>query len=107
MQLGLFRLRQALREHGADENDFNNAETLGILVYKNNFYFYSMHYSEGLYLTDKFDEFAIPTSASQLRELSEIIRSMFYFKHRVVNLHRNMQNLLKGKREFRQKSRHC
>src|SRR5437773_1426360 len=44
-----------------------------------------MHYAGGLYLVDKFDEFAIPTSASQLCELSEIIRSMFSFK--VINQH--------------------
>ncbi|CAG8806259.1 16731_t:CDS:2, partial [Racocetra persica] len=33
MQLGLFRLRQALREYRANKNDFNNAEMLEILVY--------------------------------------------------------------------------
>ncbi|RGB22742.1 hypothetical protein C1646_775618 [Rhizophagus diaphanus] len=107
MQLGLFRLRRMLREQGVDEKKFNCAETFGILVYKKDYHFYSMHYADGIYLVDKFDEFAIPSSASQLCELSEIIKSLFSFKQRVVNLHHNMQDLFNGKRRFKQKSRHC
>ncbi|CAG8658382.1 5782_t:CDS:1, partial [Paraglomus occultum] len=44
------------------------------------YHFYSMHYADGVYLVDKFDEFAIPSNAGQLFELSEIIRSLFSFK---------------------------
>ncbi|CAI2194383.1 3174_t:CDS:10, partial [Funneliformis geosporum] len=106
MQLGLFRLRQSLQERGADENNFNCAETFGILVYKKDYRFYSMHYANGIYLVDKFDEFAIPSSVSQLCELSEIIRSLLSFKNRVIKLHDNVQNLFGGKRRFIQKSRH-
>ncbi|CAI2194367.1 1943_t:CDS:2, partial [Funneliformis geosporum] len=56
---------------------------------------------------NKFDEFAIPSNASQLFELSEIIRSLFSFKNYVMNLHDNIQNLLNGKHRFIQKFRHC
>lgn len=100
MQLGLSRLYKLFRQQGVDENDINNTETFGILVYKRTFHFYSMHYVNNLYLVDQFDGFTIPDNSGQLEQLSDITEVMFSFKQRVMNLHRSIQNSSNKKRRF-------
>ncbi|RHZ65151.1 hypothetical protein Glove_319g48 [Diversispora epigaea] len=106
MQLGFSKLQQILEKRGADKEGFKNIETFGILVYKRDFYFYVMHYVNGLYLVNKFDEFAIPDNVTQFSELSDIIKILFAFKHRVIQLHLRIQNLLKGKCRNQQEPHH-
>ncbi|KAF0460343.1 hypothetical protein F8M41_000609 [Gigaspora margarita] len=95
-----FKLYKLFRQQGVDENDINNTETFGILVYKRTFHFYSMHYVNNLYLVDQFDGFTIPDNSGQLEQLSDITEVMFSFKQRVMNLHRSIQNSSNKKRRF-------
>ncbi|RHZ90206.1 hypothetical protein Glove_4g16 [Diversispora epigaea] len=98
MQLGLFRLRQIFKQQKVDENNINNTEMYGIIVYRKTFFFYSMHYVDGLYLADQFEEFTIPDNSFQLIQLSDIIKIQ-----RVINLHNFIQSSLNDKNRVRRK----
>ncbi|CAG8501226.1 19526_t:CDS:10 [Rhizophagus irregularis] len=77
MQLALFKIRQLFP---GDSPNLKNLETYGILVYKRDVFFYSMHWIDGVYLVDQFDKFLIPNASTQLKNLSDIIRTMITFK---------------------------
>ncbi|RHZ71452.1 hypothetical protein Glove_258g54 [Diversispora epigaea] len=85
MQLGLFRLRQKLKQQKVDENSIINAETFGIIVY------------------NQFEEFNIPDNSSQLVQLKDVIKTIFCFKQRVVNPHHLVQSLFSGKLRFQRR----
>ncbi|CAG8745769.1 5228_t:CDS:2, partial [Funneliformis caledonium] len=100
MQLSLYNLRKLLLERQIQQEDLKKLETFGILVYKRDFFIYSTHWVNGLYLVDQVNGFTIPNTANQLNELSIIINVMLEFKYRVINLKNHINSLLKDKPKF-------
>ncbi|CAG8603895.1 2841_t:CDS:10, partial [Ambispora gerdemannii] len=68
MQLALFNLRKSFPEKAPGLEDL---ETFGLLVNRKEFFMYSMHWVDGIYLVDQFDGFAIPDTSLDLKNLSE------------------------------------
>jgi len=97
MQLALFKIRELFPE---DHPNLKNLETYGILVYKRDVFFYSMHWIDGVYLVDQFDKFLIPNASMQLKNLSDIIRTIITFKNCVISLQQNIESALKSKKKL-------
>ncbi|RGB26583.1 hypothetical protein C1646_674669 [Rhizophagus diaphanus] len=97
MQLALFKIRQLFP---GDIPNLKNLETYGILVYKRDVFFYSMHWIDGVYLVDQFDKFLIHNASTQLKNLSDIIRTMITFKNRVISLQQNIESALKFRKKL-------
>ncbi|CAG8583763.1 2094_t:CDS:10 [Paraglomus occultum] len=98
MQLALFNLRRLFPE------GLEDLETYGLLVYKKEFFMYSMHWVDGIYLVDQFNGFAIPDTSRELDYLPVIIQAMIEFKNRVLKLHAHMERLYKTNTKFRRRS---
>ncbi|CAI2189728.1 10409_t:CDS:2, partial [Funneliformis geosporum] len=94
------QLAKLLLERQIQQEDLKKLETFGILVYKRDFFIYSTHWVNGLYLVDQVNGFTIPNTANQLNELSIIINVMLEFKYRVINLKNHINSLLKDKPKF-------
>ncbi|CAG8624045.1 14825_t:CDS:10 [Acaulospora morrowiae] len=97
MQISLNKLRSLLSEKGISNEDLENLETFGMLVYKRDFIIYSTHWVHGLYLVDQINGFTIPDTADRLSDLSSIVRVMLEFKYRIINLKNYIDSLLKHK----------
>jgi len=63
-------------------------------------FFYSMHWIDGVYLVDQFDKFLIPNASTQLKNLSDIIRTIITFKNRVISLQQNIESALKSRKKL-------
>ncbi|CAJ0650612.1 6657_t:CDS:10 [Entrophospora sp. SA101] len=74
------------------KKDLERLETFGI---QRDFFIYSAHWVNGLYLVDQVNGFTIPDTANQLDELSSIIKAMLEFKYRIINLTNHIKSLLK------------
>ncbi|KAG9301404.1 hypothetical protein G9A89_018076 [Geosiphon pyriformis] len=94
MQLSLYKLRKLLLERKVPKKDLEQLETFGIQVYKRDFFIYSAHWVNGLYLVDQVNGFTIPNTTNQLNELSSIIKAMLAFKYRIINLTNHIKSLL-------------
>ncbi|CAG8610628.1 15510_t:CDS:2 [Funneliformis mosseae] len=70
------------------------------LLKERDFFIYSTHWVNGLYLVDQVNGFTIPNTANQLNELSIIINVMLEFKYHVINLKNHINSLLKDKPKF-------
>ncbi|CAG8569769.1 4242_t:CDS:2, partial [Scutellospora calospora] len=101
MRLALSNLRKILPKNvpGVEE-----LETFGLLVYKKEFFLYSMHCVNGIYFVDQCDGFIIPDTPLQLGNISDIIRIMFMFKNRVIKLQHHVESLHKSKNRFKRDS---
>ncbi|CAG8696577.1 1758_t:CDS:10, partial [Acaulospora morrowiae] len=86
MQISLNKLRSLLSEKGISNEDLENLETFGMLVYKRDFIIYSTHWVRGLYLVDQINGFTIPDTADRLSDLSSIIHVMLEFKNYIDSL---------------------
>ncbi|CAH1760386.1 13816_t:CDS:10, partial [Entrophospora sp. SA101] len=64
-------------------------------TFERDFFIYSAHWVNGLYLVDQVNGFTIPDTANQLDELSSIIKAMLEFKYRIINLTNHIKSLLK------------
>ena len=51
-----------------------------IIILEKEFFMYSMHLVDGIYIVDQFDGFTIPDTSLDLENLSDIIQSMIKFK---------------------------
>ncbi|EXX70037.1 hypothetical protein RirG_091100 [Rhizophagus irregularis DAOM 197198w] len=60
----------------------------------------SMHWIDGVYLVDQSDKFLIPNASTQLKNLSDIIRTMITFKNRVISLQQNIESALKSRKKL-------
>ncbi|CAJ0649103.1 3351_t:CDS:10 [Entrophospora sp. SA101] len=97
MQLALFNLRKSLPEKAPGLEDL---ETFGLLVYRKEFFMYSMHWVDGIYLIDQFNGFTIPDTPLDLENLSNIIQTMIKFKNRIMKLQAHMGFLYKSNKKF-------
>ncbi|CAG8449910.1 17188_t:CDS:10 [Acaulospora morrowiae] len=77
MQMALFNLRKSLPEKAPGLEDL---ETFGLLVNRKEFFMYSMHWVDGIYLVDQFNGFTIPDTSLDLENLFNIIQTMIKFK---------------------------
>ncbi|CAG8745299.1 14449_t:CDS:2, partial [Racocetra persica] len=101
MRLVLSKLWKLLPENMSGTEEL---ETFGLLVYKKEFFLYSMHYVDGIYFVDQYNGFTISDTPLQLGNISDIIRIMLMFKNRVIKLQQHVESLYKSKTSFKRGS---